>query len=156
VVFLGLSQAVLSTAGAAAPNTFKLSGSGKGTLSGGPSAVCLAGTEAGGIIELDGLVGAISGYSNVASWTIVINENKNGTFKIKAVSTKDPRVALNPSLKNHNLSQGDKEELDATSGTVTVHGQAGSLNATVRNLTSRGYGNTIKLSGSWSCPATGG
>jgi hypothetical protein len=157
-LFVGLSQLILSsTAGAAsAPNTYKLSGSGKGTLTNGPSAVCLAGVEAGGTIELNGLVGSISGYSTVASWTIVINENKNGTFKIKTASTKDPKVALNLSLKDHNVSQGDKESLDGTSGTVTVHGQSGSLDATMRNLTSTGYGNTLQISGRWSCPASGG
>jgi hypothetical protein len=134
--------------------TFKLSGAGKGSLASGPVGSCLAGKEGAGIIEIDDLVGAVSNYSNVASWTVVINENKNGTFKIKAASSKDPQVALNPSLKNKNLSQGDKEDLDGTGGTVTVHGSAGSINATVRNLTSSGYGKTLQLTGSWTCPSS--
>jgi hypothetical protein len=155
----GLSPIVLSgvAADASAPaNTYKLSGAGKGTLSDGPAAVCLAGPEAGGVIELNGLVGSIAGYGNVASWTIVINENKDGTFKLHRLSTKDPTIALNPLLKNHNQAESDKEQLQGTSGTVTVHGQAGSMKATLRNLTSKGYGKTIKISGSWSCPAASG
>jgi hypothetical protein len=153
----GVSPIVLSgVADASAPsNTYTLAGSGKGTLSEGPAAVCLAGPEAGGVIELSGLVGSISGYGNVASWTLVINEDKDGSFKIHGIGGKGPAISLNPHLKNQNQAQGDKEELDGTSGTVTLHGQAGSLKTTVRNVTSKGYGNTIKISGSWSCPATG-
>jgi hypothetical protein len=159
---VGLALALLPVVGAAAlagaatpANAFKLSGSGSGTITPGSTASCLAGTEAGGVIELDDLVGSVSGYANVATWTVVINENKNGTFKIKADSTKDPTVALNLALKNGNASQGDKEGLDGTSGTVSVHGQSGSIDATVRNLTSSGYGKTMKLTGSWTCPASG-
>jgi hypothetical protein len=154
----GLSPIVLSgVAEASGPaNTYKLSGSGKGTLSDGPTAVCLAGPEAGGVIELSGLVGSIVGYGNVASWTLVVNENKDGTFKLRRLSAKDPTIALNPLLKNHNQAESDEEQLHGTSGTVTVHGLAGSMKATLRNLTSKGYGKTIKISGSWSCPAAGG
>lgn len=114
---------------------------------------CLAGKQGGGIIEIDDLVGTVKGYSGVASWTVVINENKNGSFKLKADSTKDPQLALNDSLKNHNLAQGDKADLEGTSGTVVVHGSSGSVNATVRNLTASGYGKTMKISGSWTCPS---
>jgi hypothetical protein len=160
---IGVALSLLPVVGAAAlvgaatpANAFKLSGSGSGTIAPDPAASCLAGTEAGGVIELDDLVGSVSGYANVASWTVVINESKNGTFKIKANSATDPRVALNPALKNGNTSQGDKEELDGTSGTVSVHGQSGSIDATVRSLTSGGYGKTMKLTGSWTCPASGG
>jgi hypothetical protein len=154
----GVSPIVLSgVADASAPaNTYTLTGSGKGTLSEGPAAICLAGPEAGGVIELNGLVGSISGYGNVASWTLVVNESKDGTFKVRGLGGKGPAISLNPRLKDQNQAQGDKEALDGTSGTVTVDGQAGSLKATVRNVTSKGYGNTIKISGSWSCPATGG
>lgn len=146
-----------AAAGASAPaNTFKLSGSGKGTLSQGPAAICLAGKEAAGVIELDDLVGSISGYANVANWTLVVHENKNGTFKIKELGGKDPLVGLGLTLKDHNLEQGDKESLNGTSGTVTVHGLSGSVHATVRNLTPTGYGKTIELSGRWSCTANSG
>jgi hypothetical protein len=144
-----------SASGATPANSFKLSGSAKGTLTQGSESSCLAGTEGGGIIEIDDLVGSISSYGNVADWTVVINENKNGTFKIKENSVKDPTLHLGPFLKDHNLEQGDKETLYGTSGSVTVHGQSGSVNATVRNLTSAGYGKTVKLRGSWTCPSSG-
>jgi len=150
----GSATLITSVAGAsAAANSFKLSGAGKGTISEGPVGSCLAGKEGGGIIEIDDLVGSVKGYSGVASWTVVINENKNGSFKLKPDSTKDPQLALNDTLKNHNLAQGDKADLEGTSGTVVVHGSAGSVNSTVRNLSSSGYGKTIKISGSWTCPA---
>src|ERR1700728_3660961 len=59
---VGLALALLPVVGAAAlagaatpANAFKLSGSGSGTITPGSTASCLAGTEAGGVIELDDL-----------------------------------------------------------------------------------------------------
>ena len=141
-----LSAGVAITSSAAAPaaatvasggsslNTYKLSGAVNGTLKDGPVAGCpYGGINNKGFIDLNDLVGSVSGLKGVASWGLDVNVKKNGTFSFKGLVGGDPNAELNVSLKDGNIAKGVLDNFFARSGTVTVKGESGSINADERD-----------------------
>jgi hypothetical protein len=143
----GTAGAALAAGGAT--NTYKLSGAVSGTLKDGPNAGCpYGGINSKGFINLNDLVGSVSGLSGVASWDLDINVKKNGTFKFKTLPIGDPNAELNVSLKNGNIAKSVKDNFFANGGTVTVKGESGSIHAT---MSQAGGGKTLKLVAQWAC-----
>ena len=71
----------VASAKSAAPNTYKLSGAVTGTLSDGPNAGCpYGGINNNGFVDLNDLVGSVSGIKGVASWSLDVTVKKNGTY----------------------------------------------------------------------------
>ena len=71
---------VVSAKGVTA-NTYKLSGAVTGTLRDGPDAGCpYGGINNNGFVELNDLVGSVSGIKGVASWSLDVTVKKNGTY----------------------------------------------------------------------------
>jgi hypothetical protein len=133
-------------------NTYKLSGAVNGTLHDGPDAGCpYGGINTKGFVELNDLVGSVSGLSGVASWSLDINVKKNGTFKFKTLPIGDPNAELNVNLKDGNITKGVADDFFANGGTVTVKGESGSVSATMREASG---GKTLKLVARWACGAT--
>ncbi len=133
-------------------NTYKLSGAVNGTLSDGPNAGCpYGGINNKGFVELNDLVGSVSGISGVASWSLDVNVKKNGTFKFKALPVGDPNAELNVNLKDGNIAKGVADNFFADSGTVTVKGESGSLSASMRQASGA---KTLKLVARWACGST--
>ena len=146
-----------ATAGAAvAPsgggNTYKLSGAVNGTLSDGPNAGCpYGGINTKGFINLNDLVGSVSGISGVASWSLDVNVKKNGTFKFKALPIGDPNAELSVVLKDGNIDKSVADNFFADGGTVTVKGESGTISATMRQTSGA---KTLKLVARWACGST--
>ncbi len=146
----GPAGALVASTKAGAVNTYKISGALNGTLHDGPLAGCpYGGINNNGFIELNDLVGSVSGIKGVASWTLVANVKKNGTFSFKGLSSGDPNAEMNVLLKNKSITQGLADNFFAQSGTVTVKGESGSIRATM----SQTGGKTIKMVGRWACGA---
>jgi hypothetical protein len=137
---------------ASGSNTYKLSGAVNGTLSDGPNAGCpYGGINTKGFVELNDLVGSVSGLSGVESFTIDINVKKNGTFKFKALPVGDPNAEINVALKDGNITKAQADNFFADSGTVTVKGESGSISAGMREASGA---KTLKLVGQWACGST--
>jgi hypothetical protein len=161
MVALGAGATVLSvasppasakgtSAGGLAPDTFKLSGAVSGTLHDGPDAGCpYGGIDNHGFVELNDLVGSVTGLKGVASWGIDINVKKNGTFSFPSSLIHDPNAELNVALKNGSISQGVGDNFFAYGGTVTIKGETGSIAATMKQVD----GKTVQLVGRWACGA---
>jgi hypothetical protein len=160
---LALSAGAAITSLAAAPagavvassggsNTYTLSGAVNGSLRDGPNAGCpYGGINNKGFVELNDLVGSVSGLSGVASWTLDVNVKKNGTFKFKALPVGDPNAELNVDLKDGNIAKSVADNFFADSGTVTVKGESGSISATMRLASGS---KTLKFAGHWACGST--
>jgi len=153
---VGPAGAAQLTGSAGAPNTLTFSGAAKGTLSDGPQSGCqYGGINSDGTTELGDLVGTISGFSNVKSWSLTIGkEQGNGTFKVKSYlgNTSKDTIEISPTLNGSNFSTSnatkeEKESLFPEKGTLTLSGDSGSINATMTTPT----GKTIKVVGSWKC-----
>jgi hypothetical protein len=143
----GTAGAALAAGGST--NTYKLSGAVNGTLHDGTNAGCpYGGINNHGFIDLNDLVGSVSGLGGVASWGLDINVKKNGTFKFKSLPIGDPNAELNVTLKNGNIAEGVKDNFFANGGTVTVKGESGSIHATMSQTASA---KTLKLVAQWAC-----
>jgi len=143
----GTAGAVVASGGST--NTYKLSGAVSGTLKDGPEAGCpYGGINSKGFINLNDLVGSVSGLSGIASWDLDVNVKKNGTFKFKALPIGDPNAELNVALKNGSIAKAVKDNFFANAGTVTVKGESGSIHAT---MSQAGGGKTLKLVAQWAC-----
>jgi hypothetical protein len=152
VTSLAAAPAGAALASSGGPNTYKLSGAVKGTLSDGPNAGCpYGGINTKGFIDLNDLVGSVSGISGVASWSLDVNVKKNGTFKFKALPIGDPNAELNVNLKDGNIAKAVADNFFADAGSVTVKGESGSISATMRQNPS---GKTLKLVARWACGST--
>jgi hypothetical protein len=146
LVAVPAGAAVASSGGS---NTYKLSGAVSGTLRDGPNAGCpYGGINTKGFVELNDLVGSVSGLSGVASFTLDVNVKKNGTFKFKSLPIGDPNAELNVALKDGDIAKSVRDNFTADGGTVTVKGESGSLSATMRQTPS---GKTLKLVARWAC-----
>ena len=151
VASLSTGPAGASLAASGAANTYKLSGSVSGTLVDGSNAGCpYGGINTKGFIELNDLVGLVSGLKGVASWTLDLNVKKNGTFSFKQLAVGDPNAELNVALKSGNIAKAVGDNFFARSGTVTVKGESGSINATMSQAEG---GKRLKLVGRWACGA---
>ena len=132
-------------------NTFKVSGAASGTLRPGPYAGCNnLGVKSDGFTNLNDFVGSISGFTtNVASWSLDVTEKRTGTFKITGSFVNQPIVSLFPNPKNFHVAfpQGLQWRFSATSGTVTVGSESGSVSASMSDRS----GQTLKIFGSWLC-----
>ena len=147
----GTASAVLASSGGGATNTYKLSGAIKGTLKDGPEAGCpYGGINSKGFIDLNDLVGSVSGLKGVTSWSLDVNVKKNGTFKFKTLPIGDPNAELGVSLKSGNIAKAVGDNFFARGGTVTIKGESGSINATM----SQNGGKTLTLVARWACGAT--
>ncbi len=148
------AQAGASLAKSVAANSYVLSGAVSGTLHDGPNAGCpYGGINNGGFVELTDLEGAVSGIKSVASWSLDVTVKKNGTYTFKSLSGGTPTAILNVHPKGKNITSsieaGVKDTFFAHGGTVTVKGEAGSINASM----SQTGGKTLKLVAKWNCGA---
>lgn len=163
----------VSAAGASQTSTkalsvkLTLSGAGRGAITdNGQSACDYGGVNTDGATELSDLQGSVSGYQNVDSWKFNIEDEKgNGTFAISPYGSAPfkkfrNQVSLTPVLKDLNLIQMSKEELEAVSGTVTIEGDSGSITAAMWTSQYAGYvlvgtrppaSKEFKLVGTWNC-----
>jgi len=137
-----------------AANTYKLSGAVTGTLLDGPNAGCpYGGINSGGFVALNDLVGSVSGIKGVASWSLDVTVKKNGTYSFQSSSGGTPTAILSVNLKGKDLTnaiqQGVKDNFFAHGGTVTVKGEAGSINASMSQI----GGKTLKIVAKWDCGA---
>jgi hypothetical protein len=150
----GPAGASVVSSKSAVANTYKLSGAVTGTLHDGPVAGCpYGGINNNGFVELNDLVGSVSGIKGVASWTLDVTVKKNGTYSFRSLTERTPTAILNVNLKGKNITQsiqkGAQASFFAHSGTVTVKGEAGSINASMSQL----GGKTTKIVASWNCGA---
>jgi hypothetical protein len=151
IAWLGAGPAGAAVASSASAPVFKLSGAVNGTLHDGPVAGCpYGGINNKGFVELNDLVGSVSGIKNLASFTLDINVKKNGTFKFKSLPIGDPNAELNVNLKGNNIAAGVKQNFFANGGTVTIKGESGSLHATFSQVAN---GKSLKLVAQWACGA---
>jgi hypothetical protein len=142
------------SAKSAAANTYKLTGGVSGTLSDGPNAGCpYGGIDNNGFVDLNDLVGSISGIKGVASWSLDVTVKKNGTYSFKALTERTPTAILSVNLKGKNVTQsiekGQKDTFFAHGGTVTVKGESGSINASMSQI----GGKALKIVAQWDCGA---
>jgi len=123
-----------------------LSGAARGTLHEGPQGLC---TNARGMgVDLIGLQGSISGFRNVASWTLVVaaKSARGGSYKV--ASNGDPGGQLDPIAKHATVIQSQAAILNSSSGTFKFKGYKGTLRVTF------GSGkHAIEVTGSWNCQA---
>ncbi|HVA09585.1 MAG TPA: hypothetical protein VNG12_22895, partial [Acidimicrobiales bacterium] len=146
--------ALVVSAKSVAANTYKLSGAVTGTLHDGPVAGCpYGGINNNGFVELNDLVGSVSGIKGVVSWSLDVTVKKNGTFTFQTSSGRTPTAILNVNLKGKNITQsiqkGVQDTFFAHGGSVTVKGEAGSINASM----SQTSGKTLKIVARWNCGA---
>src|SRR5271155_1673487 len=81
VVATAAQPAGALSAKSVAADTYKLSGAVTGTLTDGPDAGCpYGGINSHGFVELNDLVGSVSGIKGVASWSLDVTVKKNGTY----------------------------------------------------------------------------
>src|ERR1019366_8810083 len=111
-----------------AANTYKLSGAVTGTLRDGPDAGCpYGGINNNGFIELNDLVGSVSGIKGVASWRLDVTVKKNGTYSFRSLTGRTPTAILSVDLKGKNITdsiqKGEQDNFFAHGGTVTVKGE---------------------------------
>jgi len=141
-------------ANSVAANTYKLSGAVTGTLHDGPDAGCpYGGINNNGFVELNDLVGSVSGITGVASWSLDVTVKKNGTFSFQSLSGRGPTAILSVDLKGKNITKsiqkGVQDNFFAHGGTVTVKGEAGSIDASMSQI----GGKTLKILARWNCGA---
>ncbi len=133
------------TASASSVNTFKISGAAKGTLRVGADSNCLHGIKTlaqnHGNMGLTDLVGSISGYKSIAPTVLGMSAPKDGSYKLSAAQ--GIFVTLSMTLKGGNLY------FNSTSGTMTIKGQTGSIQATL--VPGVNVRKKISFVGSWSC-----
>src|ERR1022692_88880 len=144
---------VVSAKGVAA-NTYKLSGAVTGTLLDGPNAGCpYGGINNNGFVELNDLVGSVSGIKGVASWSLDVTVKKNGTYSFQSLTGRTPTAILSVDLKGKNITdsiqKGQQDNFFSHSGTVTVKGEAGSIDASMSQIS----GKTLKIVARWDCGA---
>lgn len=140
----GFGVVATASVASAAVNAFTFSGGLTGTLKLVTNDDC--GGSAGGETQLDDIAGKLKG-SKTDQYTIIIIAPKNGTFTVKPSSSgATSTVTLETPGKNEALSW------DATKGSITVKGNAGSINVTLKGTTG-GASGTVKIKGSWSCPS---
>jgi hypothetical protein len=155
VVVVGAQPAgaAVASAKSVAANTYQLSGTANGTLHDGPNAGCpYGGINNNGFVELTDLVGSVSGIKDVASWSLDVTVKKNGTYSFQSGSG-TPTAILNVNPKGKNLAQSieksTQENFFAHGGTVTVKGEAGSIDASMSQI----GGKTLKIVARWDCGA---
>jgi len=143
----GLGAFSPTSASAASGNSFAFSGALTGTLKLVPADDCDG--NAGGMTTLGDIVGKLKG-SKSGKWTLIVITPKNGTFKIKPVTTDlaGSTVTLETPGKTVALAW------DATKGSITVKGSSGSINVTLKGSPESGASGTVKIKGSWACPST--
>ncbi|HEY1653329.1 MAG TPA: hypothetical protein VGG09_15700 [Acidimicrobiales bacterium] len=146
--------ALVAPAKGGAANTYKLSGAVTGTLDDGPTAGCpYGGINNNGFVDLNDLVGSVSGITGVASWSLDVTVKKNGTYSFRALAARTPTAILSVNLKGKNITQsiekGQKDNFFAHGGTVTVKGEAGSIDASMSQI----GGKTLKIVAQWDCGA---
>ena len=146
--------AVVASAKGGAANTYKLSGAVTGTLADGPNAGCpYGGINSGGSVGLNDLVGSVSGIKGVASWTLDVTVKKNGTYTFRSPNSGTATASLRVNLKGKNIAdsivKSAQDSFYAHDGTVTVKGEAGSINASMSQI----GGKTLKLVARWNCGA---
>lgn len=151
---IGAQPAGALVAKTVAANTYQLSGAVSGTLHDGPVAGCpYGGINNNGFVELNDLVGSVSGIKGVASWNLDVTVKKNGTYTFRSLLERTPTAILGVSLKGKNVTtsieKGTLDNFFARSGTVTVKGESGSINASM----SQTGGKTAKLVARWDCGA---
>ena len=144
---------VVSAKGVAA-NTYKLSGAVTGTLLDGPNAGCpYGGINNNGFVELNDLVGSVSGIRGVASWSLDVTVKKNGTYSFQSLTGRTPTAILSVDLKDKSITKsiekGVQDNFFAHGGTVTVKGEAGSIDASMSQIS----GKTLKIVARWDCGA---
>jgi len=137
-----------------AANTYKVSGAVTGTLHDGPNAGCpYGGINNGGFVDLNDLVGSVSGIQGVASWSLDVTVKKNGTYSFQSLTARSPTAILSVNLKGKNITKsiekGAQDNFFAHSGTVTVNGEAGSINASMSQIS----GKALKIVARWNCGA---
>jgi hypothetical protein len=145
--------AAASTKGGAA-NTYKLSGAVTGTLQDGSEAGCpYGGINSSGFVELNDLVGSVSGIKGVVSWSLDVTVKKNGTYSFHSLTARTPTAILSVNLGGKNITKSIEKSTQDTffahSGTVTVNGEAGSIDASMSQIS----GKTLKIVGRWDCGA---
>ena len=143
-----------ATAKSVSANTYQLSGAVTGTLHDGPNAGCpYGGINNNGFVELNDLVGSVSGITGVASWSLDVTVKKNGTYSFQSLSGRAPTAILSVDLKGKNLAnsiaKGEQDNFFAHSGSVTVKGDAGSIDASMSQIS----GKTIQMVARWNCGA---
>ncbi len=143
-----------ATAKSVSANTYELSGAVTGTLHDGPNAGCpYGGINNNGFVELNDLVGSVSGITGVASWSLDVTVKKNGTYSFQSLSGRAPTAILSVDLKGKNLAnsieKGEQDNFFAHSGTVTVKGDAGSIDASMSQI----GGKTLRMVARWNCGA---
>ena len=146
--------ALVVSAKSVAANTYKLSGAVTGTVLDGPHAGGpYGGINNGGFVELNDLVGSVSGIKDVASWSLDVTVKKNGTYSFQSVTGRAPTAILSVNLKGKNITQsiekGQQDSFFAHGGTVTVKGEAGSIDASMSQI----GGKTLKIVAQWDCGA---
>jgi hypothetical protein len=146
--------AVLVSAKSVAANTYTLSGTVTGTLHDGPEAGCpYGGINNHGFVELNDLVGSVSGIKGVASWDLDVTVKKNGTYSFQSLAERTPTAILSVDLKGKNITDsianGVKDNFFAHGGTVTVKGESGSIDASM----SQTSGKALKIVARWDCGA---
>jgi hypothetical protein len=128
----------------AGTNALTFSGKLTGTLKLIPADDC-GGSSSNGT-QLDDIAGKLRG-SKGDQWTLTVFVPKNGTFKIKA-----PALGSSPTSSVTLETPGKSEAFswDATGGSVTLDGNSGSLNVTLKGVTG-GASGKVKIKGSWDC-----
>jgi hypothetical protein len=146
--------ALAVSAKSVAANTYQLSGAVTGTLRDGPNAGCpYGGINNNGFVELNDLVGSVSGIKGVASWGLDVTVKKNGTYSFQSLSGQSPTAILSVDLNGKNITdsieKGTRDNFFAHGGTVTVKGEAGSIDASMSQIS----GKTLKIVARWNCGA---
>jgi hypothetical protein len=138
-MIVALAPAAASANTTAKINTFNFTGALVGTLKITPQD-CEGNVASSNGAEFDNLMGKLRG-SEANDWTIMIVTPKNGTYKLHHGHLAGVQVNPDP-MGPHPTAWGD------ATGTLTVKGSTGSINAELSSATTK-----IDIIGSWNCPA---
>ncbi len=121
--------------------TFKLSGAGKGTLR--TSGLTQCEITGGRGVAISDLKGSISGYKQIASWSLAMSAQTAGAALYTVVPGPYPEgvLAANPRKRNGSVMQ-----FNATAGTFRFKALRGSL-----DVTFAAGKKSITAKGSWNC-----
>jgi hypothetical protein len=100
----------------------------------------------GGLYFTD-VVGSVSGFKTVLSWGFDVVAPRDGTYKFSAGGLETEHAAQFTA----GYKTGKTVVFNATGGTMSIKGLAGSINAKMAAASGTGSETKITFVGSWSC-----